>query len=105
MKTDTDLGHIDQLSPSQTTPVANNLAVAKAAQQPEILEKLLSRLEVFNHLTTEQFAELVHVKPETVRSGLCRMGNYLGIRPVKLPNRRLVWPANDVVRVLHGEEQ
>lgn len=51
-------------------------------------------------LTTEQFAEKLHVKPNTVRSALCRTGSYMGIRPVKLPNRFLAWPDDAVERLV-----
>lgn len=55
------------------------------------------------HLSTEEFAELVGVKPHTPRAALCRNGHYFGIRPIKLPNRRLLWPADAVERLLSGE--
>ncbi|MEQ8186020.1 helix-turn-helix transcriptional regulator [Marinobacter salarius] len=51
-------------------------------------------------LTTEQLAEKLHVKPNTIRSSLCRTGSYMGIRPVKLPNRFLAWPADAVDQLL-----
>jgi|TARA_R110002072_G_scaffold302663_1_gene487125 hypothetical protein len=51
-------------------------------------------------LTTDQLAEKLHVKPNTIRSALCRTGSYLGIRPVKLPNRFLAWPDDAVERLL-----
>jgi hypothetical protein len=44
------------------------------------------------HLTTEEFARGLGVKAHTVRRGLCVNGHYLGVRPIKLPNRRLLWP-------------
>jgi hypothetical protein len=52
-------------------------------------------------LTTEQLAEKLHVKPNTIRSALCRTGSYMGIRPVKLPNRFLAWPEDAVQRLLN----
>lgn len=52
-------------------------------------------------LTTEELAALLHVKPQTVRAGLCKSGHYLGMRPaVKLPNRRLLWDAKLAADVL-----
>jgi len=47
---------------------------------------------ISHHLTTEEFARRLGVKSHTVRRGLCVNGHYLGARPVKLPNRRLLWP-------------
>jgi hypothetical protein len=52
-------------------------------------------------LTTEKLAEELNVKPNTIRSSLCRTGSYMGIRPVKLPNRFLAWPDDAVQRLLN----
>jgi predicted site-specific integrase-resolvase len=46
------------------------------------------------HLTTEELAELLGVKPSTLRRGLCVNGHYLKIKPVKLSNGRLLWPTD-----------
>jgi hypothetical protein len=54
-------------------------------------------------LNTESLAELLGVKAQTVRSALCRHGHYLGLRPVKMPNRFLRWRAADAERLLAGE--
>lgn len=51
-------------------------------------------------LTTEEFAAQVGVKPQSIRVQLCRRGSYFGIRPTKLPNRRLLWPADAKERLL-----
>jgi len=53
--------------------------------------------------STERAARELHVQPQTLRAALCRDGHYFGIRPVKLPNRMLAWPAEAVERVLRGE--
>ena len=50
------------------------------------------------HLSTEDLAERLGVKPQTLRAAFCRQGHYFGIRPVKLPNRMLRWPADTVER-------
>ena len=42
--------------------------------------------------STEDFAAAKLVKPQSVRSRLCREGSYFGIRPHKLANGRLAWP-------------
>lgn len=44
-------------------------------------------------LTTSKFSEIFGVKPDTVRRNLCVKGHFLGIKPLKLPNNRLLWPA------------
>ncbi len=53
-------------------------------------------------LTTEQLAERFHVKPNTIRTSLCRKGHWCGLRPVRLPNRFLAWPDDAVERLVAG---
>lgn len=48
-------------------------------------------------LDTEQFAGRQNVKPNTVRSRVCRFGSYFGITPLRLKNGRLAWPDVQVV--------
>lgn len=54
-------------------------------------------------LSTEQVAALLHVRPQSLRAALCRNGHYLGVVPIKLPNRLLAWPADQIEAVLCGE--
>lgn len=51
------------------------------------------------HLSTETLAQSLGIKPQTLRAALCRNGHYYGIRPVKLPNRLLLWPADALERL------
>lgn len=53
--------------------------------------------------STDETAAFFKVKPQTVRAGLCRDGHYMGMRPLKLPNRLLLWPADAVERLAAGE--
>lgn len=53
--------------------------------------------------STEEFARLLRIGPNTIRRGLCVNGHYLGVRPVKLANRRLVWPAGPAEQLLTGD--
>lgn len=53
--------------------------------------------------STEELAELARLKPNSIRSSLCRLGHWEGLRPVKLVSRRLLWDATEVARVLKGE--
>lgn len=55
------------------------------------------------NLTTEQFAEVIHGKPSTIRTRLCKDGSFYGIRPIKLPSGRLLWPADAVQAFLAGQ--
>ena len=53
-------------------------------------------------ITTEEMAGLLRIVPQTPRAGLCRNGHYLGMRPVKLPNGKLLWDAAEVAALLSG---
>lgn len=51
-------------------------------------------------LSTEVFAAQHLVLPQTVRKQYAATGSYFGIRPIKLPNRRLLWPADAVDQLI-----
>jgi hypothetical protein len=51
-------------------------------------------------ITTEQLAQNLGLKPESIRSRVCRTGEYFGLRPEKLVNGRLLWPADSADRLL-----
>lgn len=53
-------------------------------------------------LSTEEVAALGKVRAASIRHALCVRGHWNGLRPVKLPNRRLLWDAAEVARVLGG---
>lgn len=52
--------------------------------------------------TTEEAAAILGVKPQTMRAGVCRDGNYMGLRPYHLPNRRLRWDAAAIDAIVIG---
>ena len=54
-------------------------------------------------LSTEEVASLAKNKPQSIRASVCRLGHWLGIKPTKLANRRLLWDGEQVARVLNGE--
>lgn len=54
-------------------------------------------------LCTEEFAAQLLVQSDTVRKQVSLTGSYLGIRPVHLPNQRLLWPS-DVIEQLLSEQ-
>jgi len=49
--------------------------------------------------TTEALADRLGIKPQSLRARVCRTGSYFGLRPLKLPNGRLLWPADSVERL------
>jgi len=57
---------------------------------------------VARNFSTEEFAAQLKVKPQTIRAGYCRDGVYFGVVPIKLPNRRLLWPADEVAALIAG---
>lgn len=52
--------------------------------------------------TTGLLAKRAGLKSQSLRAALCRDGHWCGIRPIKLPNRRLLWPADAVEALLNG---
>jgi hypothetical protein len=54
-------------------------------------------------LDTLEAAERLRIKPQTIRRGLCINGHYLGLRPIRLPNGRLLWDASAIDALLNGE--
>lgn len=53
------------------------------------------------NFTTKELANLFKVRPGTVRRGFCVKGHYLGLRPCKLPNGRLMWPSEQALSILN----
>lgn len=54
------------------------------------------------NISTEELAAALRIQPQTVRAGLCRNKgkHYMGLKPIKLPNGRLLWPADAVERII-----
>lgn len=53
-------------------------------------------------MNTEQLAAALHLKPQSIRKRFCETGSYYCLRPVKLPNGRLMWPADSVLQLSGG---
>ena len=51
-------------------------------------------------LTTGDLARALGIKAESIRAHVYRHGAYYGIKPMKAPNRRLLWPADSIERLL-----
>ena len=50
-------------------------------------------------LTTDEFAAERRVLPQSVRKQYAATGAYCGIVPLRLPNRRLLWPADTIKQI------
>lgn len=53
-------------------------------------------------LSTEELADAIGMRPDSIRVHLCRRGSYYGIRPARLANGRLLWPADSVDRLVRA---
>ncbi|WGS43705.1 DNA-binding protein [Burkholderia sp. JSH-S8] len=53
-------------------------------------------------LTTEELASALSLRPQSIRKRYMETGSYHGVRPVKLPNRFLAWPADAVEQLMRG---
>lgn len=56
-------------------------------------------------LTTDAFAAQYLVDAQTVRKRLSSHGSYFGIKPLRLPNRRLLWPADSIATLIEESQQ
>ena len=56
-------------------------------------------------LDTAEAVDLLRIRPQTLRRALCLQGHYFGMRPVKLPNGRLLWDAADLDRLRDGRHE
>lgn len=68
------------------------------AYQGDAMQPNAQAQETEFRLSCEEFARLNQIKPQSVRARLCRFGSYYGIKPVKLVNGRLAFPAVQVTQ-------
>jgi hypothetical protein len=50
--------------------------------------------------TTQALASRLGIQPQSIRAAVCRKGNYYGVKPTRLPNGRLLWPADAFERIV-----
>ncbi|OXJ37926.1 DNA-binding protein [Burkholderia sp. HI2714] len=55
-------------------------------------------------LSTKTLAALLDMRPESILKAYMRKGSYFGLRPVKLPNGRLMWPADSFEKLTGGQQ-
>lgn len=60
----------------------------------------VARPEANYRLSTEEFAHQHLVQPQTVRKQYAATGSYFGVRPLPLPNRKLLWPADSIEQLV-----
>jgi hypothetical protein len=49
--------------------------------------------------TTPELARHVGISAEGLRVHLCKRGSYFGLKPERLPNGRLLWPADSLEKL------
>ena len=54
-------------------------------------------------IQTAALAQRIGYKAASIRTAVWRHGNFHGIKPFRLPNGRLLWPADAVERLTTGE--
>jgi hypothetical protein len=97
---DVILSRLDSVRPDLHAPVNN----AEAKQWPASTARSPMPVPANRaQLSTDEFAATLAVASQSVRKRYSETGSYHGVRPVKLPNRRLLWPAEEVRRLLDGE--
>ncbi len=52
------------------------------------------------YIPTYDFACTFGVKSTTIHRNLCVNGHYMGIRPIKLPNGRLMWSKEEIQHII-----
>lgn len=55
-------------------------------------------------LTTNEVAQRLRLEPGTLRKRHGQTGSYFGLRPVKMNNGRLLWPADAVAKLVCNNE-
>jgi len=54
-------------------------------------------------MSTEQLATALQIKAQSIRKRYCETGAYYCLRPTKLPNRRLMWPADSIAQLSNNK--
>ena len=54
------------------------------------------------YLTTKLLARSLGIQPQSIRARYSKVGVYFGLKPLKCPNGRLLWPADAVERLTGG---
>jgi hypothetical protein len=62
----------------------------------------LAAVQSSRPITTEELAALLSIRPQSIRKRYCQTGAYFSLRPVKLPNGRLMWPADALDKLAEG---
>lgn len=50
-------------------------------------------------MNTNQLAAVLHIKAKSIHKRYSKTGAYYCLRPIKLPNRQLLWPADSIAQL------
>lgn len=53
------------------------------------------------HLSTEELASALDMEAQSIRKRLSQTGSYFGVKPARLPNRKLLWPADALEQLIN----
>ena len=66
------------------------------------MEKGTDIASIRRNYSTEEAAEILKIRPQTLRAAVCRAGHYFNVRPNKARNRFLLWSADEIERLAAG---
>jgi hypothetical protein len=72
------------------------------SRSEEIMKAKAQLPAIAAKLTTEELAAVGRVAASSIRSSVCRRGNWNGLKPVKLPSGILLWDAEEAKRLING---
>lgn len=88
--------------PPQKTQKDEPDTAGGSSQQIRVAGKSPYTLRGSIGITTGQLASGLGLADQSVRKRLSQTGSYFGIKPVRLPNGRLLWPPDSFERLIDG---
>ena len=64
----------------------------------------MEKSDISESLNTKELGAFFRVVPDTIRRAYCVNGHYLGLKPSKLPNKRLLWSRAEALKVAGGDQ-
>ena len=90
----------EQTSHQAEAPSKTRMRTSTQRDVPQILETNMT--SNVGRQTTEQLAKQLGLNSQSIQKRFSQTGSYFGVRPIKLPNRRLLWPADAVEQLTRG---
>lgn len=93
--------HISQHPPAKSCAISTSEEPAHPANKDALATRLLVRSNSDRPLTTDELAAELGISAQSIRKRYSQTGTYFGLRPVKLPNRRLLWPSDSLAQLMN----